>query len=113
MLSDEVQPADRDDFYSTDIEQRLSQTKHERRRWIIRWRDMIHSSIKRNKRKAAAANPIWLYYGTKEPEVKLDVIGQRRNKRQKNELRRQQSTPLRYITIMPGYTVIGKKYSTS
>ena len=71
------------------------------------------SSIKSIKREAAASNPIWSYYRTKEPEVKLDVIKQQRNKKQKNELRHQQSKPLRDITAMPGYTVIGKKRSTS
>ena len=88
-LYDEVRPADRDGFYSTDIEQRLSQTIHEKRRWIIRWSDTIRSSIKRNKREAAAANPIWSDYNCKkEPKVKIDVIAQRRNKRHKTELRR-------------------------
>ena len=98
-LYDEVRPADRDDFYSLDIEQRLSQTIHEKRKWIIRWRDTIHSSIKRNKIKAATDNPIWSYYNRKtEPEVKIDVIAQRRNKRHKTELRRQRSISLRDIT---------------
>ena len=67
-LYDEVRPADRDNFYSTDIEQRLLQTIHEKRRWIIRWSATIRSSIKRNKREAAADNPIWSYYNcTREP----------------------------------------------
>ena len=35
--SDEVQPADREDLYSIDLEQRLSQTMNEKRKWIIRW----------------------------------------------------------------------------
>ena len=113
-LVDEVRPADRDEFYSIDIEQRLSQTIQEKRRWIIRWRDTIRSSIKRNKIKAATDNPIWSYYNCKkEPEVKIDVIAQRRNKRHKTELRRQRSIPLRDITAIPGFTVIGKKRSTS
>ena len=113
-LYDEVRPADRDNLYSTDIEQRLSQTIHEKRRWIIRWRDTIYSSIKRNKREAAADNPIWSYYNcTREPEIKIDVIAQRRNKRHKIELRRQRSIPLRDITATPGFIVIGKKRSTS
>ena len=69
-LYDEVRPADRDIFYSLDIEQRLSQTIHEKRKWIIRWRDTIRSSIKRNKIRAATDNPIWSYYDRKtEPEV--------------------------------------------
>ena len=37
-LYDEVRPADRDDFYSMNIEQRLSQTIQEKRRRIIRCR---------------------------------------------------------------------------
>ena len=49
----------------------------------------------------------------KEPKQKIDVIAQRRNKRHKIELKRQRSTPLRDITAIPGYTVIGKKRSTS
>ena len=62
-LSDEVQPADRDDYRLTDIEKRLSQSIiHDKRRWIIRWKDTIRSSIKRNKREAAEANPIWSHY---------------------------------------------------
>ena len=80
----------------------------------IQWREIIRSSIKRNKREAAAANPIWSYYNcTKEPEIKIDVIAQRRNKRHKIELRQQRSIPLRDITATLGYTVLGKKRSTS
>ena len=97
-----------------DIEQRLSQTIHEKRKWIIRWKETIRSSIKRNKIRAATDNPIWSYYDRKtEPEVKIDVIAQRRNKRHKTELKRQRSIPLRDITAITGFTVIGKKRSTS
>ena len=67
--SDEFRPADRDDLYSIDLEQRLSQTMNEKRKWTIRWSATIGSSIKRNKREAATANPIWSYYNcTKEPK---------------------------------------------
>ena len=54
-----------------------------------------------------------LSWRKKEPEVKIDVIAQRRNKRHKTELRRQRSIPLRDITAIPRFTVKGKKRSTS
>ena len=112
--SDEVRLADREDIYSIDLEQKLSQPMNEKRRWIIRWRATIQSSIKRNKREAATANPIWSYYNcTKEPKKTIDIIAQRRNKKHKIDLKRQRSTPLRDIKAMPGYTVIRKKRSTS
>ena len=83
---------------------------NEKKKWIIRWSATIQSSIKRNKREAAAANPIWSYYiYRKEPKQMINVIAQRRNKRHKTELKRQRSTPLRDITAMPGYKVIRKK----
>ena len=72
-LYDKVRPADRNDFYSIDIKQRLSQTIQEKRRWIIRWRETIRSSIKRIKIKATTDNPIWSYYNCKrEPKITIE-----------------------------------------
>lgn len=85
--SDDVRPADREDIYSIDLEQRLSQTMNEKRKWIIRWSAIIRSSIKRYKREVTTANPIWSYYNcTKEPKTTVDVIAQRRNKNHKIDL---------------------------
>ena len=75
--SDDVRPADREDIYSIDLEQRLSQTMNEKRKWIIKWSATIRSSIKRYKREVTTANPIWLYYNcTKEPKTTVNVIAQ-------------------------------------
>ena len=112
-LSDHVRPTDKDEFYSTDLKQRLAQPLHEKRKWILRWKATIRSSIKRNKRAAAEANPIWSYYAGKKPEVTPDINGNRRNKRHKRELRHQRSQPLREIKEVTGFEVLRTKRSTS
>lgn len=112
-LSDHVRPTDKDDFYSTDLKQRLAQPLHEKRKWILRWKATIRSSIKRNKKAAAEANPIWSYYAEKEPEVTPDINRNRRNKRHKRELRHQRSQSLREIKTVAGFEVLRTKRSTS
>ena len=95
------------------MKQQLSQPLHEKRKWIIRWKATIRSSIKRNKKEAADANPIWTYYAKKQPSVTPDIIGNRRNKRHRRELRRQRSAPLTAITSVTGFEVIRINRSTS
>ena len=112
-LADQVRPTDKDTFYSTNLKQRLSQPLYAKWKWIIRWKAAIRSSIKRSKREATDAKPIWTYYSKKKPEVEPDIEGNRRNKRHKQELRNQRSRPLREIKSVAGFEVIRTNRSTS
>ena len=91
------------------MKKRLSQPLREKRKWIITWKAAIRSSIKRIKKEAAEANPIWSYYARKEPEVTPDIIGNRRNKRHKRDLRRQRSRLLRAIKTVAEFEVLRTK----
>ena len=70
-------------------------------------------SIKRNKKEAAKADPIWCFYAKKQPEVIPDIIGNQRNKRYKRKLRLQRSRPSREIKTVAGFEVLRTKRSTS
>ena len=59
-------------------------------------------------------NPIWAYYyAKKEPEVDIDIIGQRRNKQHKRYFKHQRNTHLLVIASMIGFEIIRTNCSTS
>ena len=114
-LKNEVCPNDTDLFFDIDLDTRLAQPLYAKQKWIVRWKQAIHSSRKRAKRIALKnTTSIWQYFGSTKPKFKICPEHMKRTKQHKANLKKERNQPLREITHgTGGLKIIGKKKSTS